>query len=77
MSRSSLSPSSPGDAAGGGLTDAELRATPVPVSGTVSVNEPVSVDDNGGSLTVDGTVTVQDGGGSITVDGIRAPVRPQ
>lgn len=35
------------------LTDAQLRATPVPVSGTVSVNEPVSVDDNGGSLTVD------------------------
>lgn len=28
-----------------------------PVSGTVSVTEPVSVDDNGGSLTVDGTVT--------------------
>lgn len=37
----------------GPLTDAELRATPVPVSGTVTVNEPVSVDDNGGSLTVD------------------------
>ena len=28
----------------GPLTDAELRATPVPVSGTVSVNEPVTVD---------------------------------
>lgn len=27
-----------------GLTNAELRATPVPVSGTVSVNEPVTVD---------------------------------
>lgn len=40
------------------LTDAELRATPVPVSGTVSVTEPISVDDNGGSLTVDGTVAV-------------------
>lgn len=27
-----------------GLTDAELRATPVPISGTVSVTEPVTVD---------------------------------
>jgi len=64
---------------GGGLTDAELRATPVPVSGTVSatLNEPISVDDNGGSLTVDGTVGVNnfpstypvtDNGGSLTVD---------
>jgi len=42
----------------------------------VSVQEPVSVDDNGGSLTVDGAVTVSggpvsvtDGGGSLTVDG--------
>lgn len=42
----------------GPLTDAQLRATPVPVSGTVSVVEPVSVDDNGGSLTVDGTVSI-------------------
>lgn len=65
-------------AAGGGLTDGELRATPVPVSGTVSVSEPVSVDDNGGSLTVDGSVSVSnfpavqpvsDNGGSLTVDG--------
>lgn len=39
---------------GGGLTDAELRATPVPVV----TQEPISVDDNGGSLTVDGTVAV-------------------
>src|SRR5687767_6387376 len=31
-------------AGGGGLTDVELRATPVPVSGTVSVVEPVTVD---------------------------------
>src|SRR3990167_7460618 len=28
---------------------------PIPVSGTVSVTEPVSIDDNGGSLTVDAT----------------------
>lgn len=62
----------------GPLTDTELRATPVPVSGTVSVSEPVSVDDNGGSLTVDGSVSVSnfptvqpvdDNGGSLTVDG--------
>lgn len=37
---------------GSGLTDAELRATPVPVSGTVTAS------DGGGSLTVDGTVAV-------------------
>jgi hypothetical protein len=41
----------------GPLTDAELRASPVPISGTVSVTEPVSMDDNGGSITVDGPVT--------------------
>lgn len=44
----------------------------VTVSGTVTVAEPVSVDDNGGSLTVDpfgGSMTVADGGGSLTVDG--------
>jgi hypothetical protein len=62
-----------------------LIGTTVPVSGTVSVTEPVSVDDNGGSLTVDGTVaatqsgawtvtvvepvSVDDNGGSLTVDG--------
>lgn len=40
------------------LTDTELRATPVPVSGTVSIQEPLSIDDNGGSITVDGSVTV-------------------
>lgn len=48
------------------LTDTQLRATPVPVSGTVSatLSEPISVDDNGSSLTVDGTVTVTQGTGS-------------
>lgn len=56
------------------LTDAELRASPVPVSGTVSVTEPVSVDDNGGSLTVDGSVAVsnfpatQPVSGTVTAD---------
>jgi hypothetical protein len=39
----------------------------VPVSGTVSVVEPVSVDDNGGSLTVDGTVAVSSVGGTVTI----------
>jgi hypothetical protein len=39
------------------------------VSGTVSVTEPVSVDDNGGSLTVDGTVAVSSVGGTVTVTG--------
>jgi hypothetical protein len=50
----------------GPLTDTELRATPVPVSGTVTITDgsgAVSVDDNGGSLSID------DNGGSITVDG--------
>lgn len=67
------------------LTDAELRATPVPISGTVTANAgtgPFPVSDNGGSLTVDAvdldirdlnsatdSVAVTDGGGSITVDG--------
>lgn len=39
-----------------GLTDTQLRATPVPVSGTVTVQDGgnvISVDDAGGSLTVD------------------------
>jgi hypothetical protein len=43
-----------GGGGGVGLTDAELRATPVPVS----TQDPVSVDDNGSSLTVDGEVSL-------------------
>lgn len=52
-----------------------------PVSGTVTVNQPVAVTDNGGSLTVDGTVdlsatsltalesiTVQNGAGAAAVN---------
>ena len=31
---------------------------PLPVSGTVTVNQPVAVTDNGGSLTVDGSVNI-------------------
>ena len=46
-----------GGASGGGLTDAQLRATPVPVDGSVSIsNSSIPVTDNGGSLTIDGTV---------------------
>jgi hypothetical protein len=54
----------------GPLTDAQLRADAVPVSGTfwqatqpVSLAAAVPVTDNGGTLSVD------DGGGSLTVDG--------
>lgn len=49
-----------GGAVGGGLTDAQLRATPVPVSGAVTVS------DGSGPLTVDGTVAVS---GSVAVTG--------
>lgn len=42
------------------LTDAQLRATPVPVSGTVTVT------DGAGALTVDGTVAIS---GSVAVTG--------
>src|SRR5574343_1249515 len=44
----------------GPLTDSQLRASPVPVSGTVTANAgtgPWPVTDNGGSLTVDGPLT--------------------
>lgn len=56
---------------GGGLTDAELRATPVPVSGTVSVTEPVTVD---GTVTATVasttlTATVTPAGDDAVVDG--------
>jgi len=62
----------------------------VTVSGSVTVQEPLSIDDNGGSITVDGTVdvgntplpisdnggsiTIDDGGGSITVDASSWPL---
>jgi hypothetical protein len=56
----------------GGLTDTELRATPVPVSGPltdaqlraapVPVSGTVTVTDGSGPLTVDGTVTVANPG---------------
>lgn len=49
-----------GTVATGGLTDAQLRATPVPVSGTVTVT------DGAGPLTVDGSVSIT---GSVAVTG--------
>lgn len=57
----------------GPLTDTQLRATAVPVSGTVTVgNASIPVTDNGGSLTVDAAVTtpvfvrLSDGASAIT-----------
>lgn len=49
-----------GTVATSGLTDAELRATPVPISGSVTVS------DGTGPLTVDGTVAVS---GTVAVTG--------
>jgi hypothetical protein len=54
--------SSSGGGSTGGLTNTELRATPVPVSGTVTTSP-------SGTQTVSGTVTVTDGSGPVTVDG--------
>jgi hypothetical protein len=43
---------------GASLTDTELRATPVPVSGTLTgITNDVSIDDGGNTITVDGEVT--------------------
>ena len=67
----------------GPLTDTQLRATAVPVSGTfwqatqpvsgtVTVQDggsTISVDDGAGSLTVDGTVDVSSVSGTVTVSG--------
>lgn len=70
-----------------GLTDAELRATPVPVSdggGSLTVDGPltdaqlrasaVPISDNGGSLTVDGTVAVSSVGGTVAVSAASLPL---
>lgn len=51
----------------GTMPEVEIKndaGSPVPVSGTVSVTEPVSVDDNEGSLTVDNPTISVVGGGS-------------
>jgi hypothetical protein len=59
----------PGGGAGGGLTDAELRAAPVPVSGTFwQATQPVSGPLTDAQLRAL-AVPIADGGGSITVDG--------
>lgn len=75
-----------GGSSGGGLTDTQLRATPVPVSGTVEVTNdvgnplPVSgtvevVNDVGNPLPVSGTVEiVNDVGNAIPVSLATAPV---
>lgn len=49
----------------GPLTDAELRASPVPVT----IPTPVPVTDNGGSLTVDGTVSATQGTSPWVISG--------
>ncbi|NDF99119.1 MAG: hypothetical protein EB101_09385, partial [Chitinophagia bacterium] len=70
-------------ASGGGLTDAELRASPVPVdigSATLSVTangveikndigNPIPVSDAGGSLTVDGSVSISNSSIPVTDNG--------
>lgn len=48
----------------GGLTDAELRAAPVPVSGPLT-----DVQLRATPVPVSGTVTITDGSGPVTVDG--------
>lgn len=68
-----------GGGSSGGLTDTQLRATPVPVSGTfwpgtqpVSIAAAVPVTDNAGSLTVDSTQlpSALAGGGGLKVEGV-------
>jgi hypothetical protein len=71
-------------AGGTGLTDTELRATPVPISGTITANAgtgtmnvsvqnaSIPVTDNGGSLTVDGTVTANAGTGTFATSDANA-----
>ena len=62
------------------------EGNPIPVNGTVSVNQPVAVTDNNGSLTVDGTVEIGTASlavleninasvsGTVTVDSINSNV---
>ena len=45
------------------------EGNPIPVSGTVSINQPIAVTDNDGSLTVDGNVSVDNFPATQTVDG--------
>lgn len=53
-----------------GLTDAQLRATAVPVSGTVTATGPLTdAQLRATPVPVSGTVTITDGSGPVTVDG--------
>jgi len=70
-----------GGGGGGPSSDVNIAAVggvaigpTVPVSGTVSVVEPVSVDDNGGSLTVDGIVDVGTITNPVVISSITNPV---
>lgn len=58
-----------GGAVGGGLTDAQLRATPVPVSGTIATGALTDTQLRATPVPVSGVVTVSDGSGPLTVDG--------
>jgi len=57
-----------------GLTDAELRATPVPVSGTVAATQSGTWD-IGTVTTITNPVAVTDNGGSLTVDAVNLDIR--
>lgn len=60
--------------AGVGLPVAIVGTPTVTVSGSVTVAEPVSIDDNGGSITVDGTVSLGAGSANIgDVDVLTVP----
>lgn len=51
------------------LTDTQLRATPVPVSGTVATGGLTDTQLRATPVPISGTVTVTDGSGPLTVDG--------
>lgn len=60
-------------ATSGGLTNTELRATPVPVSGTLTVNEPVTID---GIVAVSNFPATQPVSGPLTDAQLRATPVP-
>lgn len=53
----------------GPLTDTQLRATPVPISGTVATGGLTDTQLRATPVPVSGTVTITDGSGPVTVDG--------
>lgn len=57
------------DAAVGGLTNTQLRASPVPISGTVTTGGLTDTQLRATPVPISGTVTVTDGAGPLTVDG--------